>query len=838
MQIQKADPTTIFWRPLEEGILTFPKGAGGEVSIADGQGRIYAEGPVRPDRGFRFKARGTIGTHAACWQGSGEQEELQLIHFEVRANTGLQTDKGVYGDLQTRLRNLLQYLSERRSHIISGRLYELQVCWFRDHVYTLKSQKLHIEDVKSGCEFFWDRQQPNGMIWDDVHANGSAPFPSYFGEALGPGFNAYEEDRKWILRRIPCESDVEYLAIEGLYHTWKASGDDAWLRRYLPKAEKAVAYMMSDPRRWSEANQLVRRPYTMDSWDFTNTHFYPGIDHRFAPLEGPWFHLHSDNSGFYAALWRMAEFYEALGDPGKATEYRTRAAEFRERANRLLFKTVTYAHMVPEKPMPKLKELVGDDDQRMSLSIGYTINRGLPTHEQATAILKEYQRRRKLHAKTSYAEWWTMDPMYTAQQWPHKHTGSTMPLGEYMNGAISPIVAGELARAAFDHGFEDYGADILRRVWDLTERDEGWLNDAYRRLPPDYRFQNPGQFITVNLKKVVNRGLRHGAVPEVAAWTDEGENDMRNLPVGRKVLAGATFSIIDPSKNQGRAVLTISGKKGDTVPAEAHIPIGARAKSLYFLQASCSPGTAVAALYDLLYSDGTEHRVYVRNGTEIGHWWGVAPLNGKRAGPGVARIGWQGANGTFGNVGMFVYGLDNPHPEKLIDSLCIQVLPGQRIMIAGLSLSDAAVEFDAGIRSYGAPANWAQSSVYHALMEGLVGINDTSRAFGTARFAPRWSATEVRTAECTLHYPASNGYASYQYKYDAKRSTILLEITGSFDQAEVHCLLPAKTRPVSVQLEDEMVPFTVSMVEKSRYVDFHLDGLPLGPVTIQLKATR
>jgi hypothetical protein len=31
-----------------------------------------------------------------------------------------------------------------------------------------------------------------------------------------------------------------------------------------------------------------------------------------------------------------------------------------------------------------------------------------------------------------------------------------------------PLVGGELARAAFDHGFEAYGADILRRYFDLV----------------------------------------------------------------------------------------------------------------------------------------------------------------------------------------------------------------------------------------------------------------------------------------------------------------------------------------------------------------------------------
>jgi len=39
-----------------------------------------------------------------------------------------------------------------------------------------------------------------------------------------------------------------------------------------------------------------------------------------------------------------------------------------------------------------------------------------------------------------------------------------------------PLVGGELARAAFTNGFEDYGVDILRRYWSLiSEKNETYL---------------------------------------------------------------------------------------------------------------------------------------------------------------------------------------------------------------------------------------------------------------------------------------------------------------------------------------------------------------------------
>ncbi len=827
LRLIKKHSRTSAWSPFETGRAETASKTPVEIIVADARLRPYARGTARAGKPFAFTVRGALGCHTVF--AGGEPE----ARFQVDTQTGIDCDRGIYARLATRLRNLMSYLSERRSHIISGRLYELLVCWFRDHVHVLKSHKYHVPDVKSGAEFFWDRQQPNGMIWDDVHANPAAPQPTVFGEALGTGFHAYEEDRKWVLRRIPCEADVEYLAIEGLYHAWKASGDDAWLAARMPAAEKALAYMTRDPLRWSARNGLVKRAYTMDSWDFTNPHFYTG-DHRLAPKNGPWFHLHSDNSGCYSALWRMAEMYEALGNTARAAALRKRAGAFRANANARLFKGDGYAHMVPEKPMPGLKALVGDDDRRLSLSMGYTINRGLPTHEMAVRILKEYQRRRKAQAGSSFAEWWSMDPPYTPSQWPVPNLQRGMPAGEYMNGCVSPITAGELAHAAFQHGMESYGADILRRLWNLTERDGGWLNDAYRRLPPNYRFKNPGRFTPLDLQAAANRGLQHKAARGVPAWTDEGDNDLRNLPTGARTFAGAAFRVIQPAANAGRAVIGLSRNPARKLPESAEIPAGGRkAASVWFLHATGSSGKGVVATYDLLYDDGTEHRAHITAGVEIGHWWGPAPLGGERPPFHVARIGWRGENPTFGNVGVYVHALDNPHPDRPIRAIRLTATSGAMVMVCAASLSTAKAEFDLGIRSYGAPANWAQSSCYYAVAEGLAGITDPSRAFQRARIAPRWAATEAANAACTLHYPASRGYAAYRFALDRRRKRILLDITGGFDSADVSCLLPAGARARSVSQGGKPVPFTHRRVEKSVYCEFALDGLPEAPVIIQ-----
>jgi hypothetical protein len=48
--------------------------------------------------------------------------------------------------------------------------------------------------------------------------------------------------------------------------------------------------------------------------------------------------------------------------------------------------------------------------------------------------------------------------------------------GAYVNGGIMPLVGGELALAAFQHGFEAYGVDILKRYHALVSpREQSFL---------------------------------------------------------------------------------------------------------------------------------------------------------------------------------------------------------------------------------------------------------------------------------------------------------------------------------------------------------------------------
>lgn len=823
MILEKQNANTDLWLPLESGTVRFSDTRVVRVRISDGTSRTYFEAAVKAGRPVRFTARGVAGRHTVTGLDAAG-EKIVRAQFVLKPQTRLTCNRGPYARLLARLETLIRTEQETKPWVINERIYNMLIFWSRDHVYTLKAAKYFMADVTSGLEYWLETQLPNGMFWDCIYENPNAPAPTWLGEALGPGWYKYEDGRKYVVRRVPVLADTEYVFTEGVWYTWKASGDDAWMARQLPKLEKALHYMTSDPLRWSRKHGLVKRSFTADEWDFANPHYCAG-DHRCIHPEDPQFLFHGNQSGMYAMFWRMAEMYEHLGQVRRAKELRREGEGLRKRANAKLWFDTHYGHMIPESlPAQKVYDLVGDERERMSLSTGYTINRKLPTHEMAVKILREYQRRRRARQDESFAEWWTMDPPYSPSQWPSQDSKTAgCPVGEYMNGGICTIIAGEIAKAAFDHGMEEYGADILERVWELTERDGGGLHQVYRRLPA--KVPEPhASFQFVDLRKVANRGLRDGG--PVEAWVGEGENDMRNLPTGRRKFGAIEFDVIKPSANEGRAVLRIDPTgPGTTVPVA-----NLTGRSIYFLHAQIggTPQHSVVGRYDVQYADGTVEAIHLRRGYEIIHWWGPLKPDDLE----MSRIAWRGPNPEWKDVGIGMFGWNNPHPENPITGLTFQAWPnGKGILLAAVSVSEQPVEFETRIRSYGLPDCWAQAAVYYAIAEGLAGIEDQGRAFDRVKVSPRWAATAANEADVTFHYPASDGYCTYRYR-DNRRGRLTLELTGSFAHADMHCLLPRGRKAKRVEVDGAPVAFQNTRVEKSNYVDFALSSLSRGPVLI------
>jgi hypothetical protein len=319
--------------------------------------------------------------------------------------------------------------------------------WIRDYSDMLRALKYMEADVGSLVQHFADTQAENGRIFD---------YFTVFPEKL-----PCERENWCKYVRVPVEADVEYRFVKAAFLAWQAWGDDGWLRRLLPKMEKALHYILDHPWYWQLETGLVKRAYTIDTWDFAYTaggHDWLQFqidDHTF------WGYMHGDNSGYYQAFRIMETLYGYFADSRRAAWWRERANRLRRNMNRICWNGRFYTHFV--KITPVTIEGAAEADQ-LSLSNPMAVNRGVASLEMAVSIIREYRRRRR--DSGAFAEWFSIDPPF-----PDGIFGDEkLKGGAYCNGGIMPLVGGELAKAAFDHGFETYGIDILKRYFDMVSR--------------------------------------------------------------------------------------------------------------------------------------------------------------------------------------------------------------------------------------------------------------------------------------------------------------------------------------------------------------------------------
>jgi hypothetical protein len=375
----------------------------------------------------------------------------------VAADTRIRTGRREFDELCPLVssfleRDILDLRIDGRS-IRGYRTPDARSVWIRDHGDMMRAFRHFERDVTSAVEHFADTQAENGRIFDYFTTFPERP----------PGER--ENWTKYV--RVPVESDVEYRFVKAAWLAWQASGDNTWIQRMLPKMERALAYVLSYPWYWDESRGLVKRAYTIDTWDFAYTAgTHPWLQFQITD-DTYWGIMHGDNSGYYEAFRIMAALHRRLGDGARGEWWDGRAGHLREALNRACWNGHFYTHFVKLTPVviPGV-----DEAEQLSLSNPMDINRGVADHAQAVSILREYQRRRE--QRRAFAEWFSIDPPFPDGVFGDER----LVAGAYCNGGIMPLVGGELARAAFDHGFEAYGVDILCRYYALvSEKGESYL---------------------------------------------------------------------------------------------------------------------------------------------------------------------------------------------------------------------------------------------------------------------------------------------------------------------------------------------------------------------------
>jgi len=409
------------------------------VAVADGRG----EAEVLP--------RGRLGPQWALATIGGRLAGARSALFTLDAETGLRTGQADLDGLYPRLRGFLErdvVSYELNGTTVRGyRSPDNPLLWLRDHVYQGRGFRYFERDVTSLLDAFRAAQRPDGSFPDVLD------YPARFVRAF----------------RKEVEADLEFLFIQGVYEAWQMTGDDDWLRANLPAMRQAARYITSDPLRWDAARGLVRRPYTIDMWDFAygpsvlSPDGKPAPRHWIAP-DTVFGTFHGDNTGLAGALRLLARAEAHVGDPVLGEEWSAMADGIMARLNELSWNGRFFAHFVPEDP--SFAPAGVDPAEQLSLSNAYALNRGVLDSGQGQAIVESYFARRDFGR--AFAEWYSIDPPFPPGSYGMGGGKGENP-GEYVNGGIMPLVGGELARGAFRYGAEPYGFDILRRYAALTE---------------------------------------------------------------------------------------------------------------------------------------------------------------------------------------------------------------------------------------------------------------------------------------------------------------------------------------------------------------------------------
>ncbi|MBB5058408.1 hypothetical protein HDF16_003122 [Granulicella aggregans] len=770
------EPSSPF-RPLDE--IRVDSVAMGRLEVCDGDHQVYFRAAAA--RSFQFATAGALGTHSVSLiDTDGRVLARRLFHLDCQ--TQIEDEGGEF----KRLLKDLEWTMFSDGPVSAVRnvdsVYTGFNTWVMDNTNTMKGMRYFWPEVKSSVDFYVANQREDGMVWENFES--CTPAETDWERRFGyGGFVRRIEDDRLLLRRAPVENHVEAYLIESIHTAWKTTGDTPWMSSRLDAAIRAVHYSTSDPYRWSERFKLLKRGFTVDTWDFlcASESNLVGGDPMVIDLTKTHFGIFfGDNTHLISGLRKLAEMLHAADRESEALGFLALAAELEERLNALCWNGEFFTHWVPEDATLKL-DLGVDIARQVSLSNAYSLNYGMSA-ERCSAIVRTYQRIRKEMPSTSPGEFYPIYPPF------ERGFESENAKWEYMNGGVMSCVAGELALGAFQHGFESYGLDILHRYATLARANHGFVPAILRGKSTEAPART---FSQINLRDLANADTGAGR-PGVVGWMGEPENDLRKMPHGMQNFRDVPFDLIDPATNARRVCIAISSTEG--FARHVSIPINASARSFYLLHTK--GGDDLVGSLTLRYADGSSSTEYIRAGVNIGHWWG--PTDGQfddRSGPATPdrlQVAWRGANQKFGNVGVYVAGFSHPHPEKAIASIDLDCLETDaKWMVLGLTLSDAAMHLPPwNDISFGMPNNWGAAALTAALIEGLAGVRDQGAAFSHVALTPRWLSSGVNNATVSVRYPASRGYVHYRYRFDSSARRIEVAFTGSAKRFEVAIPLP------------------------------------------------
>lgn len=408
------------------------------VTLEDGRQRVQLV--PRGSSGRQWVLVLVDGAIAAAYQ------QLLTVDPQTTVQTGNADIDRLYPTTQSFLEAVLVSYELDGTTVRGYRSPDNPLIWLRDHVSQGRGFRYFERDMTSTLDAFRAAQRPDGSFPDVLD------YPARDVEA----------------HRLDPESDVEFLFIQGVYEAWQATGDDAWLRSNMDAMRRGLVYITSDPLRWDAERGLVKRPYTIDTWDFQ---YGPSTTDPDTGLPSPrhWFDeqtrwgiFHGDNTGLAYAMRLLATMERYVGNEDAAATLDSERRQLMQRLMDVSWNGTFFTHFVPLEGTLDVPGV--DTSQQLSLSNTYALNRELLDVYEAQPIIQSYYQRRDFDR--AFAEWYSIDPPFPAGSFGMGGRPGDDP-GEYVNGGIMPLVGGELARGAFRYGSPEYGFDILHRYADI-----------------------------------------------------------------------------------------------------------------------------------------------------------------------------------------------------------------------------------------------------------------------------------------------------------------------------------------------------------------------------------
>jgi len=167
------------------------------------------------------------------------------------------------------------------------------------------------------------------------------------------------------------------------------------------------------------------------------------------------------------------------------------------------------------------------------------------------------------------------------------------------------------------------------------------------------------EYSPINIQSACNRSLsRLSAVDLInkPSFVDDGDNDLRELPIGKVKFKGVPFLTME--------ALILKSKQMLYLPVESRpIYINQTAQRIYFLHTAVGSDKGKIGSYIINYASGLKTELSIVNGYNVKDWWDVGKDRHE------AKLAWSGKNPKHAPVCVYIMEWENTHPDEKITSI-------------------------------------------------------------------------------------------------------------------------------------------------------------------------